>query len=259
MEKNPANWESLAERLRDPDLLVRERAACRLAECEDLAVLRRVLDRLLGAAEDPSPRVRECVAVALRESHDPRALPALIRLGEDRNPIVQRVAIHQLGIFGDRAAVEPLLRAFEDTVDLHIREEIMAALDLLGHPTPALRDRIEVLDPIRMVLAWAENGRPQYSDCRNERALAANIHREGRPVVDRLAAILRDLLHTRSERILDLVIALSADLPPSPNLEAALREMASDEWFRALDPRALQFINRMLKESGAKRTPYANA
>jgi HEAT repeat protein len=102
--------DAMIHELGSPDPGAREIAAQILANIHD----ERAVGPLIGALNDPNPRVREEVAASLLEFKAVEALPALSRiLLEDEDPDVRMAAAQALGELDDHAALEALERATE--------------------------------------------------------------------------------------------------------------------------------------------------
>ena len=96
---------------------------------------------LLGALDDPVPRVRAAAAEALGLLGDPRALPGLeSRILREPSAEVRSTAARALGVIGDDDALTPLVLALGEP-DYWVRARIIQAIDALGprSPEPIIR------------------------------------------------------------------------------------------------------------------------
>lgn len=101
---------SLAARLDDENITVRERACVVLARLGDA----RATIPLLGRLADGSREVRRAAVDALGQLGDERAAPAVLRLtGEDQPEEVRSQAVQTLGRLRNRVAVPALVRLME--------------------------------------------------------------------------------------------------------------------------------------------------
>jgi HEAT repeat protein len=106
-----------------------------------------VVPALLGAIFDPDVNVRLEVATALARVPDPRAVEPLIELLGDPDHDVRAAACDALGAIGDGRAAGPLvMRIREDRKPL-VRGHAAAALGALGPATlgAGLKDSVEAL------------------------------------------------------------------------------------------------------------------
>lgn len=237
--------ETFAKPLQSSNESARVSFARDLASCDDKALLRRSLDALLAATGDlRSPFVREALAGPLSKTGDPKVLPALTRLLRDNNRAVQTTAALHLGRLGDRSAIEPLIEVFEKTPNLPLREAIADALGALGYPAENVRKRIDVFDPVDLIVHWADDfhdtkwGEPlKYLESSPEapdiklwprNAVAANFQRLGAPASDRLADLLQSQIESPSEAICVGVWACRfPGVLLTRKLEASVRQLAS--------------------------------
>jgi HEAT repeat protein len=160
LTKDRRATDALMVALKDPEWLVRTRAASALANNP----VREAFNSLADALKDPEcPFVRSFAAIALGQIGDADAVPSLIRAFEDERDIVAQhhiaealcrlgrpavnplvacldgepavapLAARALGVIGDRHAVDPLLALVEDTRrDRGLRLEAIRALGELG-------------------------------------------------------------------------------------------------------------------------------
>lgn len=157
-EAQAAQSDALRQALADSDARVREAAARGLGRLPDRGVDRdRVIEALLGAAEDPNPYVSATAIHGLGLLQAERARPALLAGLEDSNPRVVAAAIAALGRLGPSALGARLL-PFLDSTQPYILAAAATALGRLGCPqagAPLLRN-------LQTLLASAE-ARPDRS------------------------------------------------------------------------------------------------
>jgi len=98
--------------LKHPDLVVRARATCILAEIGGRDSIEDLADVLLN---DPNPIVRHEAAYSLGQLGYREAIPYLARsLKEDPHPIVRHESAIALGVIGRDDCVEDLEKALQD-------------------------------------------------------------------------------------------------------------------------------------------------
>jgi HEAT repeat protein len=100
----------------------------------------------LQQLRSPEWKIRSHAAEKLGESNDPRAVAALVKTLEDKDPNVQMAAAGALGNIGDANALEPLLKALQDH-DRGVRAAVVEALGklrdgrVIDRLLPLLRDK----------------------------------------------------------------------------------------------------------------------
>jgi HEAT repeat protein len=97
----------LIDALRADDWLVRTNAALALGEFQDSrpdSELRRIVEPLGAALQDPQPSVRAAAATALGRLRDPGSIDALVEALDDDNPAVGKTAALVLRGFDDERA-----------------------------------------------------------------------------------------------------------------------------------------------------------
>lgn len=148
------------------------------------------------------------------------------------NPFMQKNAVSELGRRGNPEAIPGLLELFENTCHFQVREEILRTLDLLGHTTDSLRQRVAIFDPVELVRYCVE--RPPYASSKDVAAihnvLPANFQREGAAASDRLADLLQSLVPSGLDRMiggLDALSVVGQSVVLTPKLERVLTEIVS--------------------------------
>jgi HEAT repeat protein len=103
-------------------------------------------DVLIGALDDPDPRIREAAIEGLGKMRSTEAVPGIVAALDDDSARIRTTAARALGVIRDSRASEPLLARFKTEPDVYTRQAIEEALHRL--PTPsmasiaaALRDR----------------------------------------------------------------------------------------------------------------------
>lgn len=122
---NPRVYDALAQALKDPEPLVRSRAAFALRYSGTQAV-----DALITALHDPEKQVRISAAHALAINRDRRAIPALISLLGDDETVVK--AVQQALARFDAPSLRPLLAEFanpDPAIRLHAMQSIKPSQD----------------------------------------------------------------------------------------------------------------------------------
>lgn len=138
-----AALEALVGAFDDPDPRVRERA---LRSCGTIGD-DRVVEPVAGLVEDAIPRVRRAAVNALVDIGSTAALEALIPVARATDERLRRIAVGELGQLGDRRPVVVLVRALEDDSEDVRRAAILSLIELLAAGDPQLRD--EILDQLR--------------------------------------------------------------------------------------------------------------
>jgi phycocyanobilin lyase beta subunit len=113
-------------------------------------------DWLVAALTDPADEVRQCAALALYHHPEGNAIPGLIRLLADLEPVCAEVAADALIATGSEAL--PALLAILENGSHKARLEAVRALACIGDPRaiPALMAALEE-DSLSMQF-WAEEG-----------------------------------------------------------------------------------------------------
>jgi len=160
-----AALEALVGAFDDPDPRVRERS---LRSCGTIGD-DRVVEPVAGLVEDSNPRVRRAAANALVDIGSAAALEALIPVARAADERLRRIAVGELGELGDRRPLVVLVRALEDDSEDVRRAAILSLIELLAAGDPQLRD--EILDQLRradppelvsqLVNIGAESPRPE--------------------------------------------------------------------------------------------------
>ena len=120
--------ESCIEDLSSPDSRVRSRASYELVRIGPAAV-----DALLALAATGSDSLRYISVQILGRIGDPRALPAIRRLVDDRNSHVRRRAILALGEMRDSGTTTELIAVLLDDERSELRAAAAESLGNLGH------------------------------------------------------------------------------------------------------------------------------
>jgi len=142
----------LAAALKDPDTLVRRRAAAALITTPAKSVQKQIAE---AATKDPDPTVRRYAIEALGWIGDETVVPALTRGTKDQSPDVRRHAAIQLGRIRRPESLDPLLNLFSDP-DEDVR---WAAVQAVGNlrDRRAIPDLVKALDdPVAQVATAAE-------------------------------------------------------------------------------------------------------
>lgn len=142
---NTAALEALVGAFDDPDPRVRERA---LQSCGTIGD-DRVVEPVAGLVEDSNPRVRRAATNALVDIGSAAALEALIPVARAADERLRRIAVGGLGELGDRRPLVVLVRALEDGSEAVRRAAILSLIELLAAGDPQLRD--EILDQLHRV------------------------------------------------------------------------------------------------------------
>lgn len=205
------------------------------------------LDRALDSfsqpiVSDPSSSVHQKLALAWKQTKNPPALaiPTLLRLLSDKHFIVQAVAAQALAnlagkmVMPDPALNQLLVDVFDRSPRRVVREQILLALQALGHPTEPLEKRIDIYDPIAFVKSWID-GREVGVDGHVLTGLAENFQREGAPASDRLAELLEQLLDGGDKRICNVLDVLSEAVILTERLTNALRKVLRLEIAKTLE------------------------
>lgn len=124
------------ERLRHPEPHVRFRAALTSPESVPLE------DLVQQLAADPVPGVREALTWAIVR-HGRGALPHLVPLLRDKDPVIRAQAAHALSKIGDRSAVDRIAPLLDDT-EPTVAAKAARVIGRLGGPAAAqaLVDRL---------------------------------------------------------------------------------------------------------------------
>ena len=138
-----AALEALVGAFDDPDPRVRERALRSCATIGD----NRVVEPIAGLVEDSNPRVRRAAANALVDIGSAAALEALIPVARAADERLRRIAVGELSELGDRRPLVVLVRAVEDDSEDVRQAAILSLIELLAAGDPQLRD--EILDQLR--------------------------------------------------------------------------------------------------------------
>ncbi len=93
-----------------------------------------LMQRLIAALKDPSPKVRNHAAKALGELGDKRAVPALLPMLQDPVPGVRRAVAVALGALKSRQAVPALMQYVEASTDIFREMTAVYALRDIGDP-----------------------------------------------------------------------------------------------------------------------------
>jgi HEAT repeat protein len=92
------------------------------------------LPALLTALSDEDDNVRQGVAEALGQLHDPRTVGPLVKALQDETSIVRAYVADALAKLGDKRAIEPLIALLTDE-DWYVRAHVLSALGQLGGPS----------------------------------------------------------------------------------------------------------------------------
>jgi HEAT repeat protein len=128
----------LAAALADPDLVVRRRAV-------EIAAKHRDID-LLGALDDPDPRVVEIAAWSCgeHESNRDEIVERLLGLAADSDePLVRESAVAALGAIGDERAVDAIIAACADKPAVRRRAVLALAPFIDDDPDNDVGQRVD--------------------------------------------------------------------------------------------------------------------
>lgn len=213
----------------------------------------------LDVIGDANPNRRELAAQVLAWIGDHDAVPALVRLLDDRYPRVRRAAARSLALIGDQSATPALANALHD-VDAEVRQIALQALITIADASvvPALIGLFEDADPsVRQYAAKAlgNAGDPAAvaaligclsdPDSRVNQAAADALGEIGDPAaVDELFAIVND--ETSYYRLKEGALQALAKINP-PTMNAMLFRLL-DQPYPDLRRSVVHAIQRITRE-----------